>query len=273
MASLNDKAKSVGASDAHQISTFGDGQSGSPSTAAAVRPAANIEMECLNQLCYLASSVLDPLTDVIRDICRVIQSEGVKAAHVLQSLEVLSVFGEIAFLFSSYLVHSLSKIRAGLHVDPELDKPLRTKCVFVGCITDSPISSFYQHVITFRGCVKSQYIGPSAKQVMCEMLGDSVDGRRGLDSLVYLSPSLRNFMTSVGEIIKISAQALPSFHCNSSLFKCILVAVPYYIRCEHTLVALMNLEHVRSEYGDSVLDVAFQRLIFFFQKQHLFFGV
>ncbi len=142
-------------------------------------------------------------------------------------------------------------------------------CVFVGFVVSGPMPSFYQHVVAFRSCIKSQYHGPTAQQVLSDMQGGigSSDCWRGLESLLYLSPSFRTFTTCVSEMVRLCAHALTAYQCDSNLFTCIITAVPYYIHCDQTLMGLLKHNLVRVKYGESVSDIAFSASHQFFQKK------
>jgi hypothetical protein len=272
MTFIGDKVMSVGAPSANVFAATNTADAGRSTIPHSLQHGGSTEAECLDSLCQLASSLLDPLTEVIRDTLAVLQSQGVNAMKIMQSLDILPVLGEIAFLFSSYLVHMLSSVRKGHQDDAQSLKPLLNKCVFVGSVVSGPMPSFYQHVVAFRSCIKSHYHGPTAQQVLSDMQGGigSNECWRGLESLLYLSPSFRTFTTCVSEMVRLCAHALTAYECDANLFTCIVTAVPYYIHCDQTLMGLLKHNLIRVKYGESVLDIAFQRLISFFKKNCFF---
>jgi hypothetical protein len=71
------------------------------------------EAEFLNWLCYLASLLLNLLTYSIRTMSAVLQLQVDVVVQILQSFDVLTMLGELALLFSSYLVHQLSSVHIG----------------------------------------------------------------------------------------------------------------------------------------------------------------
>jgi len=140
---LGEKVMSVGSTSSNQGPAPNITESNSPSKGNIAQPKttrSNTETECLTLLCNLASTLLDPLTEVIRRTLGTLQSQGMEAVLVLQSLDALPMFGELAFLFSSYLVHMLSSIRIGDQQISQPDKPLLNKCSFVGSEFQRPVA-------------------------------------------------------------------------------------------------------------------------------------